>query len=308
MRFIPLLILFLLLGCQESIPSQSGEVEILFCQVDDCEAMLLNAINTSSDVSCAFYDLELESLESLLAKKDAEVLIFEENYQGFGKSVKAPHGGLMHNKFCILDNSIITGSLNPTVNGITRNENNLLFIEGEVLLQNYRDEFAELQGERERSVHHRIITHSINNRTFLIENLFCPEDDCEVRLLELINNAEESIHFMLFSFTSDAIGDALLQQEKNGLHVSGIFDAQQISKYSEFKKLQDAGVDVRKEVAKGKLHHKVFIIDKNIVVTGSYNPTKNGNERNDENIIIIHDVVIATQFLNEFNRVAENIP
>ena len=50
------------------------------------------------------------------------------------------------------------------------------------------------------------------------------------------------------------------------------------------------------------MHNKVFVIDNKTVITGSYNPTKNANERNDENILIIHDKKIAEKFLNEFNN------
>ena len=39
------------------------------------------------------------------------------------------------------------------------------------------------------------------------------------------------------------------------------------------------------------------------VITGSMNPTKNGDERNDENLIIIKDETIARLFLEEFGRV-----
>ncbi len=51
------------------------------------------------------------------------------------------------------------------------------------------------------------------------------------------------------------------------------------------------------------MHHKVFIIDEKIVITGSYNPTKNANENNDENLLIIHDKKIAEKYLEEFNYV-----
>ena len=51
------------------------------------------------------------------------------------------------------------------------------------------------------------------------------------------------------------------------------------------------------------MHHKVFIIDNKTVITGSYNPTANGNKNNDENMIIIHDKGIANKFLEEFNKI-----
>ena len=50
------------------------------------------------------------------------------------------------------------------------------------------------------------------------------------------------------------------------------------------------------------MHHKVFIIDNKIVVTGSYNPTKNGNEHNDENMLIMHDAMLAEKYVAEFSR------
>jgi phosphatidylserine/phosphatidylglycerophosphate/cardiolipin synthase-like enzyme len=56
------------------------------------------------------------------------------------------------------------------------------------------------------------------------------------------------------------------------------------------------------------MHHKVFIIDAGredaVVILGSYNPTKNGNTRNDENLLIIHELSIAQQFHEEFVRVS----
>ena len=51
------------------------------------------------------------------------------------------------------------------------------------------------------------------------------------------------------------------------------------------------------------MHHKVFIIDEEIVITGSYNPTSSGTKRNDENLLIIHDKEIANEFTQEFEKV-----
>ena len=50
------------------------------------------------------------------------------------------------------------------------------------------------------------------------------------------------------------------------------------------------------------MHHKVFVIDKNVVITGSMNPTSAGNTKNDENIIIIDDDKVALKFSEEFER------
>ena len=98
---------------------------------------------------------------------------------------------------------------------------------------------------------------------------------------------------MTFSFTADEIGE-LLERKAESITVKGIFDPRK-NKYSEYKRLQDVSTVE-------KVHHKVFIVDGKTVITGSYNPTKNGNTRNDENVLIIHDAVIAQQFEEEFER------
>jgi phosphatidylserine/phosphatidylglycerophosphate/cardiolipin synthase-like enzyme len=51
------------------------------------------------------------------------------------------------------------------------------------------------------------------------------------------------------------------------------------------------------------MHHKVIVIDSQIVVTGSYNFTASAETRNDENLIVIYDPAIAAQYLAEFRRV-----
>jgi phosphatidylserine/phosphatidylglycerophosphate/cardiolipin synthase-like enzyme len=51
------------------------------------------------------------------------------------------------------------------------------------------------------------------------------------------------------------------------------------------------------------MHQKVFIIDRETVITGSMNPTGNGDKHNDENVLIIHDPLIAEKFMEEYGRV-----
>ena len=72
---------------------------------------------------------------------------------------------------------------------------------------------------------------------------------------------------------------------------------------SQFGRLKDFGIDVKLDSNPYLMHHKVFVIDREIVITGSYNPTSAGAFRNDENIIIIHDREIAEKFIKEFEKV-----
>ena len=112
-----------------------------------------------------------------------------------------------------------------------------------------------------------------------------------------MDKAKESIYFMTYSFTDEDIGDKILEKAEK-LPARGLFDSSQLSEWSQYEKLKQLS-----QVQKG-VHHKVFIIDGETVITGSYNPTKNGNKANDENIIIIHDKEIVQKFREEFNSLS----
>jgi phosphatidylserine/phosphatidylglycerophosphate/cardiolipin synthase-like enzyme len=103
---------------------------------------------------------------------------------------------------------------------------------------------------------------------------------------------------MQFSFTSDVLGNILLEKSKT-IEIKGIFEKSQNSQYSEYEKLQQFSV---LDTSSGLLHHKVFIIDNETVITGSMNPSKNGNENNDENVLIIHNTEIAQLYVDEFEK------
>jgi phosphatidylserine/phosphatidylglycerophosphate/cardiolipin synthase-like enzyme len=51
------------------------------------------------------------------------------------------------------------------------------------------------------------------------------------------------------------------------------------------------------------MHHKVIIIDKAIVITGSYNFTNSAANYNDENVLIIHSHEVAAMYMKEFESV-----
>ena len=50
------------------------------------------------------------------------------------------------------------------------------------------------------------------------------------------------------------------------------------------------------------LHHKVIILDNQIVITGSLNFSANADESNDENMVIIDNADIASLYTQEFDR------
>ena len=136
-----------------------------------------------------------------------------------------------------------------------------------------------------------------------IQVLFAAEDEVMSKLVPLVGSAWKSIRFMAFSFTHDDLGAALLERAEAGVDVSGIFEKRgSETEYSEMSNLYCAGLPVRQDGNKGTFHHKVFIIDDEILVTGSLNFSENADDSNDENVIIIRNKEIAAQYIQEFER------
>lgn len=290
---------------ERMIPHDFGNIRVCFCPADNCEDILANEIRNSERIDCAFFELGLDNVIDALRDVDHRVIIDNRHKGKVNMSfLHYDHRQeLMHNKFCIFDNSkIFTGSMNPTKYGAYRNNNNLVIIESKSLARNYEDEFNEMwRGEfgKGNEVYYPVV----NFNDFLIENYFCPEDGCEEIVLELLKKARKRIYFMTFSFTSDVLGGEVIRNFHYGLDIKGVFEKTQAgSEYSEYRKMKDLGMNVKKDNNKGMMHHKVFIVDDSVVL-GSYNPSKSGNERNDENILIIHDREVAEKFVEEFEKV-----
>jgi len=288
-----------------------GNIGVYFCPYQDCEGALVNFINTAEkSIHCALFDIGLQSVQEVLDKKEKEIdvkIVTDNDYvHKFTRSfVKKDSWGLMHNKFCIIDGTkVSTGSMNPTDNGAHKNNNNLLLITSEVITQNYEDEFQEMWDgtfKKGEPVQNPIVR--VGNTT--IETYFCPDDHCAYRVKEELKKAKESIYFMIFSFTHNGIGNILLLKHLDNITMQGVMEARQVSEYSEFQRLKYQGVDVVKDGNPNNMHHKVFVIDNKTVITGSFNPSNNGDKGNDENIMIIHDTEIASLFMKEFERVRE---
>jgi len=314
-KYVLLLFSLLILGCSNILEGNIVNEEVYednivvvahFCPRDNCQNILENTINAAQNsVHCAFFDLDLKDLITIIAKKskiaDVKVIIDKNNYeeQIKGPGIKVAYSKqYMHNKFCIIDNNLVlTGSTNPTNNGVNFNNNNIVIINSKFIAENYEDEFKELWNgiytSGDKVKYNKIISNNL-----VIENYFCPEDNCKEKVVNAINNAKKRVYFMTFSFTDEDIANAILFKN---IDIKGIFEARGSgSEYSQYNRLKDFGLEVKKDKNKKTMHHKVFIIDDNTVITGSFNPTGSGNYRNDENILIIHNKEIADKFLEEF--------
>ena len=140
-----------------------------------------------------------------------------------------------------------------------------------------------------------------------VENYFGPEKAIAPIIARAIARAQNEILFMAFSFTETQIGEAMLGRAEGGVAVRGVFEhVGSNTSFSYFPIKNDSGltnVQVRTDGNPRVMHHKVIIIDRQTVIFGSFNFSDNANRRNDENILIVHDPVFASYFVEEFERV-----
>jgi phosphatidylserine/phosphatidylglycerophosphate/cardiolipin synthase-like enzyme len=139
-----------------------------------------------------------------------------------------------------------------------------------------------------------------------VELCFSPSQGCSRLIEETVTTAEESIHFMAFSFTDTEIGNAMIERAEAGVDLTGVFESTgSQTRFSQYGVMQQAGLDVYTDGNPYAMHHKVIIVDERIVVFGSYNFTANADDSNNENLLIVDDPDLAAAFEAEFQRVLE---
>ncbi len=216
--------------------------------------------------------------------------------------------GLMHDKFIVIDRSEVwTGSMNMTDQGTYMDRNTIIRLRSTEVAEDYEAEFEEMflhdhfgPDVADPTPHPRLTVDGTP-----LEIYYSPDDHPEGILVNLLKGAQKSIYFLAYSFTSDPLAEAITQRAGDGVTVAGVMDANQArtNTGSDYDFFRAGGLDVRLDGEDGLMHYKVLIIDREIVVAGSYNFTASAAKYNDENLIVFHSPEIAAQYIQEFRRI-----
>lgn len=120
-----------------------------------------------------------------------------------------------------------------------------------------------------------------------------PEGSAGHLVLDIINNAQKSIHMIAYTLTSPDIVNALIAAKQRGVNVLIVADyhvnmSREISRVA-LRNLVKAGIPLRTSVTYNSLHDKVLIIDNNTVQTGSFNYSNSATNRNSESLVVMKD-------------------
>jgi len=284
--------------------TQSIDIAVFDLDLPELTEALVAAQQRGVTVRVAFDDENLEDAKvatAIGALEDAGVQVVSDQREPF-----------MHQKIGVFDKRIVwTGSWNMTFNDTYRNNNNMLRIENRAMAADYTREVDQfIAGDFGTKKTGNAPFETVTLPDGSLDYYFSPKDKSNALIVEAINQARTQVRFMAFSYTDDAIGQAMIAAHARGLSVAGVMERQNAKGIgSEFAILEDGGVDILSDGNCYIMHHKTMIIDDNVVITGSYNFTKSAEQSNDENLLIIRSPQLAAQYLAEYDRVrnqAEN--
>lgn len=136
---------------------------------------------------------------------------------------------------------------------------------------------------------------------------FTPGEECADLIVSEIGKAKRTVHVQAYSFTSEPIAKALISAKKRGVDVRVILDhSQRTEKYSGADTLANAGIPVFIDDRHAIAHNKVIVLDEETVITGSFNFTKAAQEKNAENVLVLHDRELARKYLENWRAHAEH--
>ncbi len=146
---------------------------------------------------------------------------------------------------------------------------------------------------------------------------FSPLGKCSSHILREIGQAQKEILVAVYAFTSDDLAWSLVMAQQRGIKVQVVLD-QEFDAGNENSKgpfLQQQGLPVRRisglnsgkaERGTGIMHQKFAVIDRRVVLTGSYNWTASADNFNDENLLLFTDAgPLAEEYRREFFRLWE---
>jgi len=115
-----------------------------------------------------------------------------------------------------------------------------------------------------------------------------PKGGCTDAAVWEIRRARKEVLVQAYSFTSKPIADALIEAKGRGVHIEIILDrSNEQETYTELSHLIDHGLAPHIDAQHAIAHNKIMIIDRRVLITGSFNFTHQAEVENAENMLVI---------------------
>jgi phosphatidylserine/phosphatidylglycerophosphate/cardiolipin synthase-like enzyme len=332
----------------------------------------INTINETVDsaqksIDIAIYSMNDSELISLLEKKHSEGIAIniivpkskndthEKIFEGKDFNIKtlginnfgSDVDSLMHHKFIIVDKfeknqALLFSSANLTEIQNIYDPNFLLKTTEPEIIKTFAEEFELLKQNKTsirklRDKNYSPFAKQIIFSNSFLEIWFSPgykNNSVKTRMLDLIENAENSIYILSWQLNDFDIFKALSKKAHEGIEIIIISDdyylwsknsivkemfylQQKINKNIEIIGDSFNSILIQEGFTENKydlikdfnsfLHHHTMIVDQKILVFGTNNWGKNGFYHNDESIMITNDNYLVNSYLDYFNILKEKI-
>ena len=215
---------------------------------------------------------------------------------------------IMHNKFFIFDNQkVITGSANISNTDMSGfNSNAIILINSPKIANIYSQEFEQMYSGK----FHKQKSKICDKESEEIAVYFSPEDKTiTTQIIPLIDCAKNYVYIPSFLITHKGLTESLIAAQQRGVAIKIILDATNThTSSSKMKQLRENHIQVKTEIFAGKLHSKSIIIDDLYTVIGSMNFSRSGEDKNDENLVVIKNREIAVFYKTFFQYLWQRIP
>jgi cardiolipin hydrolase len=131
---------------------------------------------------------------------------------------------------------------------------------------------------------------------------FSPGDDCRRKLLDLCVTAKQSLDISVFTISDDRLCEAICAAHVRGIAVRIITDNDKsMDLGSDIDHMIEQGIPVRMDRTEHHMHHKFAIIDRQVLVNGSFNWTRSASDKNQENILVTNEPALVAAYQLEFD-------
>ncbi|MCF0191331.1 MAG: DUF1669 domain-containing protein [Marinilabiliaceae bacterium] len=142
----------------------------------------------------------------------------------------------------------------------------------------------------------------------LHEVMFSPGQDIPENIAFYLSQAKKSIDICVYTISDEVLSKCLKTMHRRGVKVRIITDNNKMRDAgSQIKDLAREGIPVKIDSSKYHMHNKFGVIDGRITFTGSYNWTYTAKQYNQENIVITTNYRIVHQFIEEFERLWDDM-
>jgi phosphatidylserine/phosphatidylglycerophosphate/cardiolipin synthase-like enzyme len=152
-----------------------------------------------------------------------------------------------------------------------------------------------------------LFNESLDPKTRIKDAFFFPNPDSEKKLIKYLKRANKSILVAVFTLTNDDLAKEIRNARARGVHIQIISDDDLMKMQgSDIMNMYNEGIEVRVDLdPRAQMHHKFCVIDDYLLITGSFNWTKQAVNKNQENLVVLDEPYLAQLYTKEFHRMWE---